>query len=1147
MNTLRIVACATLFGAAHAALGDFSASHAPPDTLAPDWNFMTDDASVTYHVEPATYGINTADINAKIYYAGDLGDKYGYKITNSSFWVPGITAADLKGAIILAMRGGGNYAGKAASAQALGAAASITMQSDPNAMQTTMFFIAPKVHIPSFIVDVATGAKIKAQMVTFSYTWAAGASGKPAAATIAANAARKIALDALLATATSAANWEECSRLAAQIANVGPITATGTCAAYNAATGCTGSTKSAGRTFSLTGSTAAAASDITALANMYKSFDALPTATARATWKIGQWGPYNLKGTNTSDWKPLEAEITTAGSVKDVCGIAGNKLWGIWCEGGRVTRIMVGGGGAGFVGGKWALTAAAVNGLTGLKKLYLASASLINALPTGMTALPELVMFDVHNNADLTGEVPAGIGLHTKLKQLDLLNCKFTGIHADVGDATALTQIYASKNSITSFPAKVQIMPNLIILSAADNKITSFAFETTSKLKYLDISGNGIVGALPSFAGATQLIDVKLSGNKFTGNPSAAFNNCPQLKTVNVADNMLTGTAPILTGSPKVVSLDFSQNKLAAFPDEWILAPPAALATITMNNNLVISPVKALVNLPKLATLNLAHNKLSSLADGAPAGHNAKTFIEWTVPESIVSLDLSHNLIDGIMCPNGGSYAACTYKNGYLRNLQTLDMSNNPLLQGTLGEEYLTTMSSPVLKSMNFENCDLSGALPDPGTNMQKTPITINVKNNTKMTWGAGAALPGWVTQGGLKQAPGAKFSCPELFHLGALVGIDSSYYGSTLCVCGRGFWGPGNQCQDFPSVATATTATAGKVSDDFNSANAQPHERLSKGITTDFPIRVPAGTGNTTVLAIEATIDTSKMLSTESLQVRYKDAKGKEQFLVAKFNATVDSVPGGCKIVPGAAAAVVCYALGTDITAKFTSPLTDNAVSFTIDYKALTSCPAGSTILEVNAVTKKSSCVQPKVSLTAEFTLDGVSTRDIGADGRVQGIRQASACGQAGRGRQRHSAPRRSHQRCSPPPCGGHEDSVRRVVRRGHRGGTDLEQGGFQQLRFCPDRGGEEGGANPGRGRGSDRRHGQREDERPAAQRRVRQGHSALCRAECEQRLRQQPVRRQPVAQVLQTRRYLHDAEHTLHREREPQLLLPDGHARQR
>ena len=76
-------------------------------------------------------------------------------------------------------------------------------------------------------------------------------------------------------------------------------------------------------------------------------------------------------------------------------------------------------------------------------------------------------------NYDLTGAVPAEIGLLTSLESLWLYGTQLTSLPAEIGQLTALKELWLYSNELTSVPAEIGQLASLRVLRLGYNQLTS--------------------------------------------------------------------------------------------------------------------------------------------------------------------------------------------------------------------------------------------------------------------------------------------------------------------------------------------------------------------------------------------------------------------------------------------------------------------------------------------------------------------------------------------------------------------------------------------------------------------------------------------------------------------------------------------------
>lgn len=299
--------------------------------------------------------------------------------------------------------------------------------------------------------------------------------------------------------------------------------------------------------------------------------------------------------------------------------------------------------------------------------------------------------------------------------------------------ASYLEELSARSNSITTLPGNLFTSNNqLKIVDLSDNMINFIENGTFSNsIEYLNLRHNSLQKL--DFHLPNSLINLEISFNKISYILGTTFHNKPQLRVLKLNNNVLTTLSPVLfilnnnitqfdlsynflsilngdtferlnklkrlnlrnntltslnfTLPASVVELDISFNSLLSI-DENSFSAMTQLKTTTLRNNLLRSLPK------KIFALNHNMNCLD-------LGANRLEVINFTLPQAIVTLDFSYNLISRI--ENNSFYelsklaelrlnnnllrglpAGCFY---HLNGLTFLDLSNNNIVlsYGTFG------------------------------------------------------------------------------------------------------------------------------------------------------------------------------------------------------------------------------------------------------------------------------------------------------------------------------------------------------------------------------------------------------------------------------------------------------------------------------
>ncbi|KAG5531020.1 hypothetical protein RHGRI_025841 [Rhododendron griersonianum] len=224
--------------------------------------------------------------------------------------------------------------------------------------------------------------------------------------------------------------------------------------------------------------------------------------------------------------------------------------------------------------------------------INLASQSLSGTLPSSLSSLSHLQTLTLQRNS-LSGPLPSLSNL-TSLQQLYLDSNNFTSlpsaaffgltnlqtlsmsdnpslapwtIPADLTQSTSLGTFYASNaNIFGSIPDFFDSFPNLQSLRLSYNNLTgplpaSFSGSEITNL-WLNNQLQGLSGSIDLLSGMTQLYQVWLHGNSFTG-PVPDLSNCANLFDLQLRDNQFTGVLPAsLMALPKLANISLQNNVL---------------------------------------------------------------------------------------------------------------------------------------------------------------------------------------------------------------------------------------------------------------------------------------------------------------------------------------------------------------------------------------------------------------------------------------------------------------------------------------------------------------------------------------------------------------------------------------------------------
>uniref|UniRef100_A0A0E0J804 Protein kinase domain-containing protein n=1 Tax=Oryza nivara TaxID=4536 RepID=A0A0E0J804_ORYNI len=345
--------------------------------------------------------------------------------------------------------------------------------------------------------------------------------------------------------------------------------------------------------------------------------------------------------TNAQDTSGLNGLAGSWGSApsnwagNDPCG---DKWIGIICTGNRVTSIR------------------------------LSSFGLSGTLSGDIQSLSELQYLDLSYNKNLNGPLPSTIGTLSKLQNLILVGCGFTGeIPKEIGQLSNLIFLSLNSNKFTgSIPPSLGGLSKLYWFDLADNQLTgglpisnatSPGLDNLTSTKHFHFGINQLSGSIPSqiFNSNMKLIHLLLDNNKFSGSiPSTLgllntlevlrfdnnaqltgpvptnLKNLTKLAEFHLANSNLTGPLPDLTGMSSLSFVDMSNNSFSASDaPSWITTLPSSLTSLLSGNpycnqvnddvhckatgqsNPALPPYKTTSNCPALPPTCLSTQQLS--------------------------------------------------------------------------------------------------------------------------------------------------------------------------------------------------------------------------------------------------------------------------------------------------------------------------------------------------------------------------------------------------------------------------------------------------------------------------------------------------------------------------------------------------------
>lgn len=394
--------------------------------------------------------------------------------------------------------------------------------------------------------------------------------------------------------------------------------------------------------------------------------------------------------------------------------------------------------------------------LRNLTEIYLGSNAFSGTIPPELGNLTLLTVLNLENNM-LTGQVPDELGSLSELRYLVLGYNTLTGsLPETVYDLAQLLMLTLSDNRLTgtlsgnfeniahldaleidnnafsgTIPEALYGLPALQIINLNDNRLSgtlSTALSSMQRLVFFSVVNNRLGGCLPSLSAIaslqevdvthnrllcsldtafdsnqmlhSQLINVQLGHNEFTGTLPTALFQAPKLQTLVAYSNCLSGTLQddiCEAGELQSLILDGmgSSRSCLTMWSTWYRE-----GSLRIPNRVHGTIPECVFTMPLLTTLHLSGNNL----DGTIAGNVA-------LNRHLTSLYLSHNLLSGTI-----PAAIQTH------TWEQLDVSYNRFtgsLLPSFGEGCLDVISCSIV----VNNSRLSGNIPDTALELGQVSI----------------------------------------------------------------------------------------------------------------------------------------------------------------------------------------------------------------------------------------------------------------------------------------------------------------------------------------------------------------------------------------------------------------------------------------
>ena len=251
---------------------------------------------------------------------------------------------------------------------------------------------------------------------------------------------------------------------------------------------------------------------------------------------------------------------------------------------------------------------------TALEYLNLYGSNLFRGpFPVELTGLEHLGTIDF-SGIPLGGSLPPEIRLLKNLGELSLPNTNLAEVPDELGELTQLGRLNLGQNQLTKIPSSIQKLTNLQVLVLNSNQIggqlNGEIFAPLTKLSYLSISANALEGQIPaSLFTLPKLEQLYIEGNKFTG-AMPSVGGATKLGILNAADNRLTALPVDLAVRTNLTDLILDENEFSG-PVPASVGELTKLVTLKLGNNHFSGPIPDLSKLTSARDLWLDSNQFS--------------------------------------------------------------------------------------------------------------------------------------------------------------------------------------------------------------------------------------------------------------------------------------------------------------------------------------------------------------------------------------------------------------------------------------------------------------------------------------------------------------------------------------------------------
>ena len=355
--------------------------------------------------------------------------------------------------------------------------------------------------------------------------------------------------------------------------------------------------------------------------------------------------------------------------------------------------------------------------------LHLNDNELSGEIPAELGNIEQLRWLYLYNN-QLSGEIPAELGNIENLQRLYLYNNRLSGeIPAELGNIENLQRLYLYNNRLSGeIPAELGNIENLQRLYLYNNRLSGEIppeLGSLSNLRLLYLNDNRLSGEIPAKLGdLTGLLVLSLGNNRLGGTIPAELGDLTNLWWLYLNNNQLSGPIPPELGSLSNLRLLYLNDNNLTGPipqkfEDFLIQSTPRLQELALWGNEGLTGVNDVS--PELGK-RIDRAVLRALYDenGGPEWTSTADGNEPWLPEELflfndwygVTADETTGRVKMINLSGNGLKGKITSKAlETLKGLETLDLSHNPLLTGTLPEGLMNLTS---LRTLNIRCTGIS-------------------------------------------------------------------------------------------------------------------------------------------------------------------------------------------------------------------------------------------------------------------------------------------------------------------------------------------------------------------------------------------------------------------------------------------------------